>query len=205
MQTISDMGRFQRKRRIIIALVIGLLFLTLLFVRSAWGDNQVHEYIEAVGLGFIVLAIIGRMWCTLYIGGKKSAEIVRDGPYSVTRNPLYVFSTLGAAGIGAQTGSLTIAFGFAVLCYVAFQIVIRAEEKFLEKTFGEPYRAYMREVPRFLPRLSLFRDKGELVVRPDRVYRTLTDGLVFFVAYPVFEFVEYLQGIHALPVLFRLY
>jgi hypothetical protein len=28
---------------------------------------------------------------------------------------------------------------------------------------------------------------------------------VFFVAYPFFEFIEYLQDIHALPVLLRLY
>ncbi|RCS22304.1 isoprenylcysteine carboxylmethyltransferase family protein [Phyllobacterium salinisoli] len=213
MQTLSDMGRFQKRRRIVVALIILLLLLALLFVGSAWGDNDImdipeydiHEYIEAVGLSFIVLAIVGRMWCTLYIGGRKSAEIVRDGPYSVSRNPLYVFSTLGAAGIGALTGSLVIALGFAVLCYLAFHVVIIAEENYLKKAFGEPYRAYLAEVPRFFPRFSLFRDSAELTVRPERVYRTLTDGLVFFVAYPFFEFVEYLQGAHVLPVLFRLY
>ncbi|ERU26646.1 putative nickel-cobalt-cadmium resistance protein nccn [Brucella neotomae 5K33] len=42
-------------------------------------------------------------------------------------------------------------------------------------------------------------------MRPDRIYRTFTDGLVFFVAYPFFEFVEYLQNSHILPVLLRLY
>jgi len=213
MQTMKDMNRFQKRRRIVIAVLITLLLLALLFVRSVWTDSDmngvpgydIHEYIEALGLSFIVLAIVGRMWCTLYIGGKKSAEIVRDGPYSVTRNPLYVFSTLGAAGIGAQTGSLIVALGFAVLCYLAFLVVIRAEEKYLEKAFGEPYRAYLADVPRFFPRLSLFHDSAELVVQPDRLYRTFTDGLVFFIAYPFFEFVEYLQGVHILPVLLRLY
>lgn len=205
MKTIGELGKYQQRRRIAIAVVITLLVVSLLFVRSGWVNEDIHEYIETAGLSFIVMAIVGRMWCTLYIGGRKSAEIVRTGPYSVSRNPLYVFSTLGAMGVGAQTGSLLISFGFGVLCYMAFAIVIRTEEAFLEKTFGEPYRAYCREVPRFFPRFSLFRDDEILTVKTDRVYRTLTDGLVFFVAYPFFEFVEFLQKVDILPVLLRLY
>ncbi|MCY1381536.1 hypothetical protein D9M69_694530 [compost metagenome] len=60
-------------------------------------------------------------------------------------------------------------------------------------------------MPRFFPNFSLFRDEGELRVKPDRLYRTFTDGLVFFVAYLFFEFIEYLQNIGTLPVLLRLY
>lgn len=204
MKTLGELGTYQQRRRAVIAVIIAFLAISLLFVRSAW-EHNVHEYIEVVGLSFIVLAIVGRMWCTLYIGGRKSAEIVRTGPYSVTRNPLYVFSTLGAIGIGAQTGSLIVALGFGVLCYVAFSIVIRTEEAFLKGTFGAPYVKYCSEVPRFFPRPSLFQDEERLSVKPDRVYRTMLDGLVFFVAYPAFEFVEYLQSIDVLPILLRLY
>lgn len=204
MKTLGELGKYQRRRRIAIGAVVGLLVVALLFVRSR-STGYGHEYTEAFGLSLIVAAIVGRMWCTLYIGGRKSAEIVRSGPYSVTRNPLYVFSTIGAVGIGAQTGSVTVALGFGVLCYLAFSQVIRTEETFLAGSFGKPYEAYCVEVPRFFPNFSLFRDDKELLVRPDRIYRTLTDGLVFFVAYPFFEFVEYLQDTHVLPVLLRLY
>jgi len=204
MKTLGELGKYQQRRRLAIGAVVVLLVVALLFVGSR-STGHFHEYIEAFGLSLIVAAIIGRMWCTLYIGGRKSAEIVRSGPYSVTRNPLYVFSTLGAMGIGAQTGSLIVAVGFGILCYVAFSIVIRTEERFLEQNFGEPYRAYCRDVPRFFPKLSLYNDDATVTVKPDRLYRTFTDGLVFFVAYPFFEFIEYLQDIHALPVLLRLY
>jgi len=204
MKTLGELGKYQQRRRLAIGAVVVLLVVALLFVGSR-STGHFHEYIEAFGLSLIVAAIIGRMWCTLYIGGRKSAEIVRSGPYSVTRNPLYVFSTIGAMGIGAQTGSLIVALGFGILCYVAFSIVIRAEEKFLEQNFGEPYRAYCRDVPRFFPKLSLYNEDATVTVKPDRLYRTFTDGLVFFVAYPFFEFIEYLQGIDVLPVLLRLY
>ncbi len=204
MKTLGELGQYQRRRRFAIGGVIVLLVVALLFV-GAGSTGSLHEYIEAFGLSLIVAAIIGRMWCTLYIGGRKSAEIVQSGPYSVTRNPLYVFSSIGAMGIGAQTGSLIIALAFGILCYLAFSVVIRTEEKFLAQNFGQPYQAYCTKVPRFFPNFSLFRDDQELVVRPDRIYRTFMDGLVFFIAYPFFEFVEYLQDIHVLPVLLRLY
>lgn len=204
MKTLGELGQYQRRRRFAISAVVALLVMALLFV-SAQSTGHFHEYVEAFGLSLIVAAIIGRMWCTLYIGGRKSAEIVQSGPYSVTRNPLYVFSSIGAIGVGAQTGSLIIALAFGLLCYFVFSIVIRTEEKFLKHNFGRSYEIYCAKVPRFFPKFSLFRDDKELIVRPDRLYRTFIDGLVFFVAYPFFEFVEYLQDIHVLPVLLRLY
>jgi protein-S-isoprenylcysteine O-methyltransferase Ste14 len=201
----KDMSRFQRRRRIVMAFIIALILLALLTIRSAWNKNWFHEYIEDFGIGVIVLAILGRTWCTLYIGGRKSTEIVRLGPYSISRNPLYVFSTFGAAGIGMMTGSLTVMFTLALICYAAFHFVILAEEGYLQKTFGEAYTAYKREVPRFFPKLSLYKEAEVLSVRASMLYKTLADGLVFFVSYPLLEFVEYLQASGIVPVLLRLY
>jgi len=201
----EDMSRFQRRRRLALAVISALILAALLTVRSAWANDWAHEYIEDFGVGVIVLAILGRMWCTLYIGGRKSAEIVRLGPYSISRNPLYVFSTIGAFGIGMMTGSLTVAFALAVLCYIAFHFVIVAEEGYLESVFGEPYLAYKREVPRFFPNPKLYREAEILTVPSAMMYKTLADGLVFFISYPLLEFVEYLQSAGFLPILFRFY
>ncbi|MDR0253207.1 MAG: isoprenylcysteine carboxylmethyltransferase family protein [Brucellaceae bacterium] len=204
MQSMKEMSRYQARRRIAVAVIIALLLLVLLFVRTAW-PRGVHEYIEAFGLGFIMMAILGRMWCTLYIGGHKGAQIVRTGPYSLSRNPLYVFSAIGAFGIGCMTGSLGIALLLAAACYITFLFVILAEEGYLENTFGQPYRDYKLEVPRFFPRFSSYRDVETLTIRPKTLYNTFFDGLVFFVAYPVFEFLEYLQGAGILPILLHVY
>ena len=40
----------------------------------------------------ILICILGRTWATLYIGGQKQRELVTKGPYSVVRNPLYLFT-----------------------------------------------------------------------------------------------------------------
>ena len=202
----NSLGRFQARRRRVLALLVGVIFLALLFVRSETtpGDS-LHEYVEWVGGALILIAILGRTWCTLYIGGRKSAEVVTGGPYSVTRNPLYLFSAIGAIGIGAMTGSMVIALAFGVMTWLAFLAVIVVEERFLEQAFGQPYRDYMERVPRFFPKPWLFHESAELTVRPDLIYRTFTDGLVFILAYPFFETVEYLQAAGILPVVLHLY
>jgi protein-S-isoprenylcysteine O-methyltransferase Ste14 len=200
------LGRFQARRRLVLGVLIALMLVALLFVATVTTtDDGLHEAVEKVGAILILIAILGRTWCTLYIGGRKSSEIVRGGPYSVTRNPLYVFSAVGAAGIGAMTGSIVVALLFGLMTYGAFLYVILVEESHLSKAFGEPYLAYMLEVPRFFPNFRLFRESEFLSVRPQLLYRTFADGLVFALAYPFFEVIEHLQNSGALPVLLRVY
>jgi protein-S-isoprenylcysteine O-methyltransferase Ste14 len=204
-QTAASLDRYQSLRRFWLAVGIALLTAILLFVSSAWTSETAHDFIEAFGLAFIGVAIIGRLWCTLYIGGRKAGEIVSAGPYSVSRNPLYVFSTIGAVGVGAQSGSLIVAILFGVLCLLAFYVVARREERFLATQFAGTYSNYVSRVPRFMPKFSIFRDETSLTVLPARLYTTFVDGLVFFAAAPAFEAVEYLQDSGILPVLLRLY
>ncbi len=63
----------------------------------------------------------------------------------------------------------------------------------------------MARVPRFFPDRACFARERPADRAPAAPYRTFTDGLVFVVAYPFFETVEYLQGTGILPVLVRLY
>ena len=122
----------------------------------------------------------------------------------MTRNPLYVFSFIGAFGVGAQTGSLSVGASFAVACWVVFRIVAAREESFLETAFGDSYRTYFVRTPRFMPDLRLWRDETELAVRPAFFLRTVRDGLVFLLALPVFEGLEHLQNLGWLDAMISL-
>jgi protein-S-isoprenylcysteine O-methyltransferase Ste14 len=163
-----------------------------------------HEAVEWAGRFLIAVCIVGRCWCTLYIGGRKIAELVRIGPYSMMRNPLYTMSFIGAAGVGAQTGSLVMAALFLVVAWVVFRLVVAREERFLIGRFGEDYVDYLRTVPRFLPNIRLWKSPEWLEVRPDRVVLTFIDGLWFLAAIPLAEGVEWLQTAGYVPVLLRL-
>lgn len=182
-----------RKGAVLIAL-LALVGLTMVSQSATGLESPLHEGVEAVGLAAIVFAIVGRAWCSLYIGGRKKAEIVSRGPYSISRNPLYIFSFFGAFGIGAQSGSLTLAVLFTLASLAVFYLTVRREEAWLGATFGDDYAAYKARTPRFLPRFSLWRDEVELSVRPSFFLMTIRDGLVFLLAVPLFEAIDLAQA-----------
>ncbi len=203
-QSPSAMARYQRVRRAVVAALFVVLLVVLVFGRSSLGEDA-HERLEMVGIMLIVLGIGGRLWSILYIGGRKSAEVVATGPYSVTRNPLYLFSAIAAAGAGAQMGSAVATVGFALLCAAAFHIVIIREEEYLRSRLGQPFVDYCARVPRFLPAPGLYRDQEEVTFRPRILLNTLRDGLIFFAALPFFEGVEKAQEMGVIPVFFHLW
>lgn len=200
-----DLGAVQKIRKIaVLAAILALVGLALVSQSVGGVDGEWHERVEAVGFVAMILSIVGRAWCSLYIGGRKKAEIVDRGPYSITRNPLYVFSYIGAFGIGAQSGSVTIGLGFVLAAMAVFYLTVKREEAFLEREFGAVYTAYKARTPRFWPRFSLWRDEEELTIRPSLFVTTIRDGLVFLLAIPIFELIDAGQAAHWLRILVHL-
>ena len=160
-----------------------------------------HDAISAIGCALLVISVIGRTWCTLYIGGRKKVALVQDGPYSISRNPLYVFSIIGAGGVGAAADSLVTIPLAALGCYAVFAGIVRKEEVFLAARFGPEYEAYRRQVPRFWPRFSIWRDAESVEATPRLILRTFRDGLLLLLAVPLVELIQGLQGAGYLPIL----
>lgn len=203
-RTTLDIAAVQALRKTVLYLLGALSIGMLLFGAALWpddGEGNLHEGIELVGLLLIIVAIVGRTWSSLYIAGRKKSEIVALGPYSVCRNPLYVFSFIGAAGAGAQFGSVTAACAAAIITILVFTVVVRKEERYLSDTFGETYLAYKAQVPRFIPDFSLWRNAQTIEIKPHLVVRTFVDACVFLAAVPVAESIEIAQASGILPVL----
>lgn len=204
-KTGETLDSYQRTRRLVIGILVVAMFAALLFGQSLFApETDMHEGIEIIGMLLIFLGIVGRLWSTLYIGGRKSAEVVTGGPYSITRNPLYLFSTVAAAGVGAQMGSILSTIGFAVVCALAFHVVILREERFLAGKMGREYNDYLTKVPRFFPDLSLYEEGNTGSFKPRLLLNTLRDGMVFMIALPIFELIDSAQMSGVLPVLFRI-
>jgi protein-S-isoprenylcysteine O-methyltransferase Ste14 len=199
-----DLQRVQKIRKWAVGLSLLAAVVLALFTTTLWGDGAFHEGVEEFGLGAMVIAIVGRAWCSLYIGGRKKAEIVDTGPYSISRNPLYLFSYIGAVGVGAQTGSVSMGLLFLAITMIVFHFTVRREEAWLLNAFGEPYAAYMRRTPRFGPDFSKWRDSRTLEVRPEFFLATIRDGLVMLLAIPIFEAVEKLQAMGVLATVLHL-
>jgi len=82
----------------------------MIFTASRWKLSATTEWvIDSVALLLLLTACLGRVWCIMYIGGQKNTSVVTAGPYSMVRNPLYVFSFIGAIGLVLMTHSMVIA------------------------------------------------------------------------------------------------
>jgi protein-S-isoprenylcysteine O-methyltransferase Ste14 len=198
-----DIGSVQTIRKACLLLTVATIGALFVFSASRW-SYPVHEAIEWIGLGLIFICISGRSWCSLYIGGRKTSELVVAGPYSVSRNPLYVFSIIGAVGVGAQLGAVSVAVLAGVFAWVVHILVVIQEERLLLAEHGDVYRKYIAEVPRFLPRLSLWKNVDVLEVRPRAVVTTYFDACFFLVAFPLAELLEYFQNSGAIHVFMKL-
>ena len=191
----SDLQFAQRKRIRALTILALLACVAIPFFQSSWTEaGELHEGIETAGLVAICIAVLGRAWCTLYIGGRKSTALTVTGPYSISRNPLYVFSLIGVMGAGWQTGSLSVGFIMAVLSYLVFFWIIGKEEEALHAKFGWEYEAYRHKVPKLWPRFSAWQDADSLIVNPRLVWRTVRDGAVFLLFIPAFEAIDWLQA-----------
>jgi protein-S-isoprenylcysteine O-methyltransferase Ste14 len=163
-----------------------------------------HEMVECVGIVGIIVCILGQAWASLYVAGPKIEQFVAAGPYSVVRNPLYFFSILGAAGAGAQIGSIVAGIAFGVVAWALFYVLTLREERHLAECYGEAFAEYMAKVPRFLPDPRLWRDGPTLTIVPPKIMRMLAKASPLLLAAPLAEAFESLQVSGILPVLFRL-
>jgi protein-S-isoprenylcysteine O-methyltransferase Ste14 len=166
--------------------------------------GRAHEFIEMAGLGLVALCIAGRMWSSLYIGARKNRELVTYGPYSITRNPLYFFSMIGAVGLGLIYGSVAAALGLGLIVYGIFTVTAKKEARHLRAVFGARYDAYARQTPFFWPNIFRYRDPSEIAFSPKALRRTFADSLLFLAAFPAIEAIEHLQAQGTLPILLRL-
>lgn len=193
-------GRMRAMRYFALAIFAGLPF-----VQSFWPvGSAFNEGLESAGLVLLVVCIAGRVWCSAYIGGRKNYELVTVGPFSVVRNPLYVFSLIGVTGIGLITGMLTVTILFQVMFLAYHHATILREEVSLREAYGEPYRDYMLRVPRWLPNLRLWQEPTKIEVQPRFLYLTLRDVGWIVLLYPVVEGFDWLQESGLVPVLLHL-
>jgi protein-S-isoprenylcysteine O-methyltransferase Ste14 len=81
---------------------------------------------------------------------KPSPELILQGPYRFTRNPMYVGLTLDQAGLGlAMNNPWIVLFALPALPTVHL-IAVRPEERYLTEKFGESYTRYLSRVRRYL-------------------------------------------------------
>lgn len=202
----SSYRKFIRNSRIWTSRVMVVALLALAFVTgSAWRSAVWPMALQGLGLGLVILAVFGRLWSTLYLSGHKTKHLITDGPYSMTRNPLYFFSLFGAMGVALGTGLAFMILPVLALFGLAYPTVIGEEERKLAKIHGDSFAQYCQRVPRFLPKLSLLVEPPTREFVPRLYLKAWGDVVWFFVAWAVMISLSWAHAAGALPVWWRVF
>ena len=114
-----------------------------------------------IGVLFIPVGMFLVIWANyalLHIGKiglrdrepmQRPSNLVLDGPYRFTRNPIYLGNLLMLFGLVIVWSSIVTAF-FLILVYIVFRyIFIKREEIILEEEFDVEYRDFKKRVKRW--------------------------------------------------------
>jgi protein-S-isoprenylcysteine O-methyltransferase Ste14 len=187
-------ANFVAGHRISVSRAFGVMFfITVLVCDSAHEATIVAPVLFLSGLVLIGIATVGRLWCSLYISGYKNSQLVTAGPYSMCRNPLYLFSFLGFVGIGLATETASIPLALIVAVLLVYPHVIKREEAHLRSKFGEAFTRYAARTPRILPDLSKYNEPDSYTVNPKLFRRTAMDVVWFVWFVGIVELVEALH------------
>jgi protein-S-isoprenylcysteine O-methyltransferase Ste14 len=197
-----------RKLRIRIAQVfVILLFALLLVTSSVWELKAPFLSILFFLLGALLVGIasLGRLWCSLYIAGYKTKQLVTEGPYSMSRHPLHFFSLIGAVGVGLSSETLLAPIIILLACVIYYPSLIKTEEKKLKHLHGQRFEMYRAKVPCFFPKLRQLKEPKEYLVTPITFRRHIFSALWFIWFIGIVELIEELHQLKFLPAIFRIY
>jgi protein-S-isoprenylcysteine O-methyltransferase Ste14 len=114
--------------------------------------------IEMIGTILLILGFILMIWGMLTFARARTAilpihaasRIVDHGPYSYTRNPMYVGMSLAYFGGVFVMNSVWAVILFPFVIALLSRFVIAREERYLSSAFGEDYENYRRRVRRWI-------------------------------------------------------
>tara|TARA_B110000116_G_C16692310_1_gene515819 strand:+ start:259 stop:876 length:618 start_codon:yes stop_codon:yes gene_type:complete len=147
------------KNRLLISKTLLVAFIVILTIsdHGTISNDNISIALKIVGFILILIGGFGRLWSSLYIEGNKNEKLISGGPYSMMRNPLYIFSLMLLAGYCCAIQSIAVSGVFLALFVVIYMPTIYNEEKILLSRHSDSYKDYYDRTPRFLPKFKLYK------------------------------------------------
>ena len=197
---LEKQGNFLFKYRGQFPLVLFILAIPFLYL-----TESVHPHLEenytAIAIVFSVIGFIIRAYTigTTPRGtsGRNTKEQVAEvlnstGIYSMLRHPLYLGNYFMWIGIVVFTFNWCFVIVVSLLYCMYYERIMFAEERFLERKFGDKYLKWASTLPAFIPRFSQFK-KSDISFSLVSVLRREYSGLLATVI--GFVFVDVLRNI----------
>lgn len=125
----------------------------LFIVLAFFGETEHDLLLWPVGLTIFGLGVGIRIWAQMHLHYRLRIRkaLTRTGPYVYVRNPIYIGNTLMLLGLTVVSELLWFLPVMLLWCMALYSFVVRREEAHLEDKYGEPYRQFLRDVPRWMP------------------------------------------------------
>jgi protein-S-isoprenylcysteine O-methyltransferase Ste14 len=186
----------ERCRKPVAWTLFSLIFATVILSPPPQDPYHLYEYVDMVGYLLVALATMGRLWCGIYIFGRKSDNLCQDGPYSICRNPLYLFSFMGGAGVAMTSNRIVLMIAFvAISCFYYF-LVVKNEEKRLLHAYGQEYEKYCTKTGRFIPGFRNYWSREQIEINPQVIFHAIIKNMWFFWLLFALEIIKALKRIH---------
>jgi protein-S-isoprenylcysteine O-methyltransferase len=124
----------------------------------AWRFVPESPVIAWAGLVLTAAGCAFAIWARMLLGGNWSAHVtvkhghrlIRQGPYTIVRHPIYTGFLLALLGAALALGELRGIAGLA-LAFIGWRMKSRLEEAFMTAQFGAAYTEYQRQVKALIP------------------------------------------------------
>ncbi len=118
----------------------------------------VGSVVRRAGIVLVVLALGLTLWAitafrsmgTSVVPVQPATALVLRGPYRVSRNPMYLAMALLYAGVSLWTLAAWSLLFLPLVLVIIQRSVIRREEAYLTRRFGDEYRRYLAQVRRWI-------------------------------------------------------
>jgi protein-S-isoprenylcysteine O-methyltransferase Ste14 len=162
--------RVRRRSRFGLVWLVGAVGAWLV-ARLVLGVNWLHvdsEVVRVIGAALLVAATAFTLWARIVLGTMwssaavaKEGHVLRtDGPYAITRHPIYTGILGMVLGTVLATGFGLVSLYVLALVVIFLELKIRAEERLLSEVFPDAYEEYRRRVPQLVPGLRLARSSA---------------------------------------------
>ena len=129
--------------------IISKIFMLIYFLYAIVVPIRLDTSTATIGLIIYIIgfAFYSAAWLT--IATSRGGKIFSTGPFRFSRHPVYVSSAIMFFGAGLISKSCFF-LGFSLLVGISHMHNALAEERICLETFGENYRQYIINTPRWL-------------------------------------------------------
>lgn len=149
-----------------IVLLPGTVAVVVPAILVASKGADVESLRALLGLPLVVAGFLMWLWTVRLFAriGKgtlapwdPTTQLVVDGPYGHVRNPMITAVLAVLIGEALVVGSTAIGTWAAIFAVVNHVFFLAYEEPAMERRFGDEYRRYKQNVPRWVPRRTAWR------------------------------------------------